>query len=67
MLAFSDQYQNLRWTPNFNDLSLISEGSFAIALIYVSYAYTGWNAATYLAGEVEGVQKEMPRVLIQGH
>ena len=65
-LLFSDQYQSLRWTPNFNDLSLISEGSFAIALIYVSYAYTGWNAATYLAGEVEGVQKEMPRVLITG-
>ena len=48
------------------DLSFISEGSFAIALIYVSYAYTGWNAATYLAGEVEDVQKEMPRVLITG-
>ena len=32
----------------------------------MSYAYTGWNAATYLAGEIEGVQKEMPRVLITG-
>ena len=65
-LLFSDQYQSLRWAPNMGDLSVISEGSFAIALIYVSYAYTGWNAATYLAGEIEDAQKEMPRVLITG-
>jgi len=26
---------------------------FAAALIYVSYAYTGWNAATYLSSELE--------------
>jgi len=37
---------------------------FAVALIYVSYAYTGWNAATYIIEEVKDPQKSIPRALI---
>ena len=43
-----------------------SSGSFAVSLIYVSYAYTGWNAATYLTGEVSDPQRTLPRVLAGG-
>ena len=46
-------WQPLRWTPTLEDLPLIGSGGFAIALIYVNYAYTGWNAATYIGGEFE--------------
>jgi len=65
-LFLSDQIQDIRWVPQKSDLRLIGDGSFAIALIYVSYAYTGWNAATYLAGEIEDVQSEIPKVLVRG-
>ena len=34
--------------------------TMASSLVYISYAYTGWNAASYLAGEVERPQERMP-------
>jgi len=37
---------------------------FAVALIYVSYAYTGWNAATYIIEEVKDPQRSIPRALL---
>lgn len=40
--------------------------SFAISLIYVSYAYSGWNAAAYVAGEIEEPQKNLSRAVITG-
>jgi APA family basic amino acid/polyamine antiporter len=40
--------------------------AFAFSLIYVSYAYSGWNAATYLAGEIREPQRVIPRALLHG-
>ena len=44
----------------------ILSGAGAIALIYVTYAYSGWNAATYILGELEHPQRDLPRALIVG-
>jgi len=49
--------------PIKGDENLLTSGAFAISLIYVSYAYAGWNAATYLSGEIENPQKNLPRIL----
>lgn len=38
----------------------------AVGLIYVCYAYTGWNAAAYLAGEMRDPVKTLPRCLVGG-
>ena len=35
-------------------------------LIYVGYAYSGWNGAAYLAGELREPSKFLPRALIGG-
>ncbi len=40
--------------------------SFAVSLVYVSYAFTGWNAAGYIAGEIRDPQRTIPRALIVG-
>jgi len=40
--------------------------ALAVGLIYVSYAYTGWNAAAYLAGELRNPTRNLPRCLIGG-
>lgn len=40
--------------------------AFAVSLIFVSYAYSGWNAAVYLTGEVEQPQRNLPRILLIG-
>ncbi|MCB0375114.1 MAG: amino acid permease [Sinomicrobium sp.] len=39
---------------------------FAVSLIYVSYAYTGWNAAAYIIEEIDAPRKNLPRALISG-
>ena len=44
---------DVRFLPGPGDLALTLSGGFAVALIFVNYAYTGWNAATYLTSELE--------------
>jgi basic amino acid/polyamine antiporter, APA family len=39
---------------------------FAVSLFFVSYAYSGWNASAYLAGEIDQPQRNLPRSLLQG-
>ena len=36
------------------------------ALIYISYGYTGWNAASYLAGEIGDAGHRLPRAILLG-
>ncbi len=40
--------------------------AFAVALIYVTFSYSGWNAATYVAGELERPERALPIALILG-
>ena len=42
----------------------ILEPGFAVSMIYVSFAYTGWNAAAYVADEIDNPRKNIPRSLI---
>jgi APA family basic amino acid/polyamine antiporter len=44
----------------------IASPSFAVGLIYVSFSYSGWNAAAYIAGEIEDPERNVPRALILG-
>jgi APA family basic amino acid/polyamine antiporter len=41
-------------------------GTAASQLFYVMFAYSGWNAASYLAGEVKNPGKVLPRSLLLG-
>lgn len=40
--------------------------AMAASLVYISYAYTGWNTAAYVAGEVSRPQTTMPRAILLG-
>lgn len=42
----------------------IGSAPFAISLIYVVYAYTGWNAIGYVAGEIRDPQRTIPRAVV---
>jgi len=59
-----DVPQNVNFLPSSGDGALMGGAAFAVSLIYVNYAYTGWNAATYLSGEIDSPQKNLPRILI---
>lgn len=60
---FAKAPQSISLLPQAGDASLVFSGAFAVSLIYVNYAYTGWNAATYIAGEVDNPHKVLPWVL----
>ncbi len=44
----------------------IFSSAFAGSLIYVTYAYSGWNAAAYISGEIDNARRNLPRALILG-
>jgi APA family basic amino acid/polyamine antiporter len=44
----------------------LATGAWWVALIQVSFAYSGWNNAAYLAGEVSEPRRTLPRALIGG-
>jgi APA family basic amino acid/polyamine antiporter len=46
--------------------NIILSSGFAVALFYVNYAFAGWNAATYVAGEIKNPSKNIPRALLIG-
>lgn len=41
-------------------------GAFFSSLIWVSFSYSGWNAAVYVAGEVRDPERTLPRALLLG-
>lgn len=58
--------QPINLMPQSGDEKLLLSGAFAVSLIYVNYAYTGWNAATYLTSELDNPQRNLPIVLAIG-
>lgn len=42
----------------------ILKPGFAVSMVYVTFAYTGWNAAAYVADEIDYPGKNLPRALI---
>lgn len=40
--------------------------SMLFSLVYISYAYTGWNAPTYMAGEVRDPGRQLPWAILIG-
>ncbi len=46
--------------------SKVLSPQFAVSLIFITFAYTGWNAAAYLGGEVKNPEKNIPLSLITG-
>jgi APA family basic amino acid/polyamine antiporter len=43
-----------------------SSSAFAVVLIFVSFAYSGWNAAAYIGGEIRQPERTLPRSLLLG-
>lgn len=58
--------QPITFTPQPGDGALLGSHAFAISLVYVMYAYSGWNAATYIVGEIREPGRNVPRALIFG-
>ena len=44
----------------------VFSGSFAVSLIFISFAYSGWNAAAYLGSEIKNPARNIPFSLLTG-
>jgi APA family basic amino acid/polyamine antiporter len=43
-----------------------SMGAFAVSLVWVSFSYSGWNAAVYMGGEIREPERNLPRAMLLG-
>lgn len=55
---------DVNFLPQSGDFALIASTPFAISLMYVMYSYSGWNASTYIIGEVRRPDRDVPWSLI---
>ncbi|WP_291693647.1 APC family permease [Bradyrhizobium sp.] len=60
------QPQPISFAPKAGDLAHITSAPFAIGLVFVMYAFSGWNAATYIIGELRTPQRSLPKSLLFG-
>jgi APA family basic amino acid/polyamine antiporter len=47
-----------------NALREVLSAPYAVSLVYVSFAFTGWNAAGYIAGEIVDPERTIPRAVV---
>jgi len=52
--------QPISFLPAKGDGALIVSAPFAIGLYWVMYAYSGWNASTYIVGELRNPSRAIP-------
>ena len=62
----SNTDQSLDFSPNAASLKEIISPAFAVAIFFVSFAYSGWNAAAYIIGEMDRPGRNIPISLIMG-
>ena len=58
--------QPISFTPAAADFAHITSAPFAIGLVFVMYSFSGWNAATYIIGEMRMPEQNLPRALLTG-
>jgi len=61
-----EEKQPISFLPHAADTMSIFSGAFAVALVYVMYSYSGWNASSYIIGEVKSPERNVPRSLLVG-
>lgn len=64
--VFVAEPQQISFVPQWTDLSVLASGGFAVSLIYVNYAYAGWNATTYVTEEFNQPTRTINRALMAG-
>jgi len=58
--------QPTSFAPSTSDFGHVLSAPFAIGLVFVMYSFSGWNAATYIIGELRMPQQNLPRAMLSG-
>jgi APA family basic amino acid/polyamine antiporter len=53
-------------TFSHSDLKQVISPAFAVSLVYVSFAYSGWNSAAYITHQVKDPVRNLPKVFVSG-
>jgi APA family basic amino acid/polyamine antiporter len=59
-------HADFQFTAHTGDIKQIFSSSFAVSLVYVSFAYSGWNSAAYITHQIKDPVKNLPFILIIG-
>lgn len=63
---FHTPQHSISFSPTSESFTQMMSSAFAVSLVFVTYAYSGWNAAAYIAGDLNEPQKNLPKALIWG-
>jgi len=63
---FYDDKQSISFIPSSEDLGVLFSPEFAVNLVWVSYAYAGWNSSIYVVGEIINPNKNIFRSILIG-
>jgi len=63
LLALASASLRVSFSPPTESLSV---GSFAVSLVWVSFSYSGWNAAVYIGSEVRAPERNLPCAMALG-
>lgn len=64
LAVFIGRGDTAHFTPFFDWQKITNSSVFAAAFIPVIFAYSGWNAIIYIAGEVKQPERNLPRALL---
>lgn len=59
-------HTGFQFTMHPGDFKQIISPAFAVSLVYVSFAYSGWNSASYITHQIKDPVKNLPFILIVG-
>lgn len=63
LFAAPDGAANFATVSDFKADDVLSAG-FAVSLIWVYYAYSGWNAAAYISGDIRNPRRNVPMAMM---
>jgi basic amino acid/polyamine antiporter, APA family len=52
--------------PEMEPAAPVGVSTFAVSLVWISFSYSGWNAAVYVGGEIIQPERNLPRALLLG-
>ncbi|MDG1222964.1 MAG: amino acid permease [Candidatus Marinimicrobia bacterium] len=58
--------QSISFIPKYEDFAILLSPEFAVNLVWVSYAYAGWNSSIYVVGEIIQPNKNIFRSILIG-
>lgn len=61
----SGDFSHLEFS-NASNAETVSLKTYGLALMWIMFAYSGWNAATYIGSEIRNPQKNLPASLFLG-